>query len=271
MMQALWALWLSAIPALLGASPLFLEKENTGSRICKPAPKWEIDGKTPMKDLIGNVVIVALLKASCHFCLIQTARLGDLRDKLALGKLTNISFMVVNEQDAQSRAMYWELKRRTAEGIPVYQQSPLQNDVWDILEGDKDDFLVYDRCGYLTFHIVLPYSFLHYPYIEAAIRATYHKNICNCSLNANTSISEGFENGKNDAERTKENDHKANNTEPVTDKHHHHHQHVHYHHHQHVHHHHHNLNSNNSTVTPVVTPFNDLSRCSQFEPMDGAV
>ncbi|KAK9979389.1 hypothetical protein ABG768_012820 [Culter alburnus] len=57
-------------------------------------------------------------------------RLGDLRDKLVNGRLTNISFLVVNEQDAQSRAMYWELKRRTAEGIPVYQQSPLQNDMW---------------------------------------------------------------------------------------------------------------------------------------------
>jgi len=72
-------------------------------------------------------------------------RLGDLRDKLVHGKLTNISFLIINEQDAQSRAMYWELKRRTALGIPVYQQSPLQNNVWELLEGDKDDFLVYDR------------------------------------------------------------------------------------------------------------------------------
>uniref|UniRef100_A0A674DM90 Selenoprotein Pb-like n=1 Tax=Salmo trutta TaxID=8032 RepID=A0A674DM90_SALTR len=78
--------------------------------------------------------------------------------------------------------MYWELKRRAPPGIPVYQQAPLQDDVWEALDGDKDDFLVYDRCGRLTFHIVLPYSFLHYPYIEAAVRATYHKDICgNCT------------------------------------------------------------------------------------------
>lgn len=162
----------------------------------------------------------------------QAARLGDLRDKLANGGLTNISFMVVNEQDSQSRAMYWELKRRTAQDIPVYQQSPLQNDVWEILEGDKDDFLVYDRCGYLTFHIVLPFSFLHYPYIEAAIRATYHKNMCNCSLNANFSISESSDSTKN--EPAGENNQRPNSTEPVTAAHHHHHQ-------QHEpHHHHHN-------------------------------
>uniref|UniRef100_A0AAY5F1R7 Selenoprotein P N-terminal domain-containing protein n=2 Tax=Electrophorus electricus TaxID=8005 RepID=A0AAY5F1R7_ELEEL len=84
--------------------------------------------------------------------------------------------------------MYWELKRRAAEGIPVYQQSPLQADVWEALQGDKDDFLVYDRCGLLTFHIVLPYSYLHYPYVEAAIRATYLKDICNCTMDFNSTL-----------------------------------------------------------------------------------
>lgn len=82
--------------------------------------------------------------------------------------------------------MYWEMKRRTSEGIPVYQQSPLQSNVWDTLQGDKDDFLVYDRCGRLTFHIMLPFSILHYPYVEAAVRATYFQNICNCTLDSNS-------------------------------------------------------------------------------------
>lgn len=45
---------------------------------------------------------------------------------------------------------------------------------------------VISRCGLLTFHIVLPYSFLQYPFVEAAIRATYQKNICNCSVSYNT-------------------------------------------------------------------------------------
>ncbi|CAN9503326.1 unnamed protein product [Ophioblennius macclurei] len=95
--------------------------------------------------------------------------------------MADVHFMIVNEREAISRAMYWELKRRAPPGVPVYQQAPFQNDVWEILDGDKDDFLVYDRCGLLTFHVVLPYSFLTEPYVEAAIRATYHKNICNCS------------------------------------------------------------------------------------------
>ncbi|KAJ0058977.1 hypothetical protein NL108_003325, partial [Boleophthalmus pectinirostris] len=36
-------------------------------------------------------------------------------------------------------------------------------------------------CGLLTFHIVLPYSLLNLPYVEAAIRATYFRDICNCT------------------------------------------------------------------------------------------
>ncbi|KAJ7332813.1 hypothetical protein JRQ81_014993 [Phrynocephalus forsythii] len=90
--------------------------------------------------------------------------------------------MIINEKTPFSRAMYWELKRHASEGIPVYQQQIWEPDVWHILDGDKDDFLIYDRCNRLAFHIQLPYSFLHLPYVEAAVRYTYHKDYCgNCS------------------------------------------------------------------------------------------
>ncbi|KAI1883139.1 hypothetical protein AGOR_G00242150 [Albula goreensis] len=170
------ALWLSALSGLLRAETLFVEGDNDPSKICKLPPHWEIAGQTPMESLRGKVAVAS--------------RLGNLRDKLARSGLMDVGFLVVNERTAMSRAMYWELKRRVAEGIPVYQQAALQDDVWEALQGDKDDFLVYDRCGRLTFHIVLPYSFLHYPFIEAAIRATYHKDICgNCSVNSNSTLS----------------------------------------------------------------------------------
>lgn len=42
------------------------------------------------------------------------------------------------------------------------------------------------RCGRLAFHIQLPYSFLHFPYVESAIRFTHSKDFCgNCSLYPN--------------------------------------------------------------------------------------
>lgn len=100
--------------------------------------------------------------------------------------------MIVNEKTPLSRAMYWELKRHSPEGIPVYQQQIWEPDVWQILDGDKDDFLIYDRCNRLAFHIQLPYSFLHLPYVEAAVRYTYHKDHCgNCSWYYSNSSQEG--------------------------------------------------------------------------------
>ncbi|KFO89621.1 Selenoprotein P, partial [Buceros rhinoceros silvestris] len=46
----------------------------------------------------------------------------------------------------------------------------------------KDDFLIYDRCGRLVYHLGLPYSFLPLPYVEESIKIAYCENKCgNCS------------------------------------------------------------------------------------------
>ncbi|NWY59973.1 SELPB protein, partial [Chionis minor] len=95
--------------------------------------------------------------------------------------------MIINEKAPLSRAMFGDLERQAPPGVPVYQPEPEEPDVWQVLGGDKDDFLVYDRCGRLAFHIQLPYSFLHFPYVESAIRFTHSKDLCgNCSLYPNT-------------------------------------------------------------------------------------
>ncbi|NWI60079.1 SELPB protein, partial [Calyptomena viridis] len=95
--------------------------------------------------------------------------------------------MIVNEKAPLSRAMFRELERHAPPGVPVFQPELEDPDVWQVLGGDKDDFLVYDRCGRLAFHIQLPFSFLHFPYVESAIRFTHSKDFCgNCSLYHNT-------------------------------------------------------------------------------------
>lgn len=63
-MWSLLALCLSSLPGLLWTSPLVLEKDGSQSSVCKLAPHWEIDGRSPMKELLGSVVVVALLKAT---------------------------------------------------------------------------------------------------------------------------------------------------------------------------------------------------------------
>ncbi|KAE8636398.1 hypothetical protein XENTR_v10002975 [Xenopus tropicalis] len=105
-------------------------------------------------------------------------RLEDLRLKLEKEKLVGISYVVVNHQGRQSRAKYDLLKSKVSEHIPVYQQEEYQPDVWSLLKGDKDDFFVYDRCGRLVQHLELPYSLLHFPYVEEAIRIAYCEDKC---------------------------------------------------------------------------------------------
>ncbi|XP_075688704.1 selenoprotein Pb-like [Rhinoderma darwinii] len=186
---------------MMGVSSLFIisflgllvvvSSAQNETLICKPPPHWSIGDEEPMGRSIGQVTVVALLQASCGFCLVQAANMGPLRDKLNDRGLSNISYIIVNDQSFVSKLLLPELQRRAPPGIPVYQQLPNQQDVWGILDGSKDDFLIYDRCGRLTFHIRLPLSYLHFPYVEAAINASYYEDYCqNCSFYANITQNE---------------------------------------------------------------------------------
>ncbi|NXQ61667.1 SEPP1 protein, partial [Anthoscopus minutus] len=115
-------------------------------------------------------------------CLRQASSLEDLRVKLENEGLVNISYVVVNHQGPQSRREFHLLKERVSDYITVYQQDEQQEDVWAALNGNKDDFLIYDRCGRLVYHLGLPYSFLHFHYVEESIKIAYCENKCgNCS------------------------------------------------------------------------------------------
>lgn len=105
--------------------------------------------------------------------------------------------MVVNHQGNSSRESYKLLKSSVkSEKIPVFQQEVNQPDVWKLLQGKKDDFLIYDSCGKLTYHLELPYTILSQPYVERAIRKTYCQAICtNCSLEHHPAACSG-RNGK---------------------------------------------------------------------------
>ncbi|KAJ1210190.1 hypothetical protein NDU88_005558 [Pleurodeles waltl] len=108
----------------------------------------------------------------------QASRLEELRLKLEKDGLVNISYIVVNHQGKPSQLKYHLLKERVSENISVYQQDETQPDIWSLLNGNKDDFLVYDRCGRLVSHLGLPYTFLSFPYVEESIRIAYCENKC---------------------------------------------------------------------------------------------
>uniref|UniRef100_A0A8U8CCU8 Selenoprotein P N-terminal domain-containing protein n=1 Tax=Geospiza parvula TaxID=87175 RepID=A0A8U8CCU8_GEOPR len=187
------------------------EETANSSRICQEAPAWTINGSSPMEGAAGQVTVVALLKRS-------PAPRGR-RARLARQGTAHVRYMIVNEKAPLSRAMLPELQRHAPPGVPVLQPEQEDPDVWQVLGGDKDDFLVYDRCGRLAFHIQLPFSFLHFPYVEAAIRSSHIKDFCgNCSLYPNTTqeVRAGMlVNSERDTNPTE--DHK-----PATHAHHHH-------------------------------------------------
>jgi len=73
------------------------------------------------------------------------SRLEDLRVKLENEGLVNISYVVVNHQSPHSQKKFHLLQESVSDHITVYQQDDHQADVWTTLNGNKDDFLIYDR------------------------------------------------------------------------------------------------------------------------------
>lgn len=94
--------------------------------------------------------------------------------------MSNMQILIVNEAEKQSINLYNKLKR-SASNIPVYQdkvESPRNTTIWSLLNGGKDDFYIYDRCGRLAYYVPYPISFLYRPYAQAAILSTYFGEPC---------------------------------------------------------------------------------------------
>lgn len=104
--------------------------------------------------------------------------MDGLRQKLESQGLKDVVYMVVNHQGAQAQRLHTMLEQRLSAHVTLYKQDEQQSDVWRTLSGEKDDFLIYDRCGRLTHHISLPYSVIGVGHVEGAIKDAYCKRLC---------------------------------------------------------------------------------------------
>ncbi|CAM4715790.1 unnamed protein product [Leuciscus chuanchicus] len=138
-----------ALCILVGCSA---ESETDGAR-CKLPPVWKAGEEEPMKNALGHVTV------------------------LENQGYVNITYMVVNNRDERSQKLHHLLEERLL-NITLYAQDLTQPDVWQAVNAEKDDILVYDRCGRLTYHLSLPYTILSHPHVEEAIRKTYCDGIC---------------------------------------------------------------------------------------------
>lgn len=102
----------------------------------------------------------------------------------------NITYMVVNNREEQSQKLHHLLNERLI-NITLYAQDLSQPDVWQTVNAEKDDILVYDRCGRLTYHLSLPYTILSHPHVEEAITHTYCDGICGeCNIESSLQLEE---------------------------------------------------------------------------------
>ncbi|KAL5016478.1 hypothetical protein ScPMuIL_006067 [Solemya velum] len=105
--------------------------------------------------------------------------LQQLSERLAASGMGDINFLIVNAGVMHARTRVDALTRRVT--FPVYQDTP-NSGIWNLLQAGKDDLLVYDKCGKLTFYVPFPDSLLRHSFSETAIMSTYVGNVCDCAL-----------------------------------------------------------------------------------------
>ena len=112
----------------------------------------------------------------------------------------DLEFIIVNSKLSHSQDKLHELTKRVS--FDVYQETD-EEEVWSVMEGDKDDMFVYDRCGRLTYYVPFPLSILNEsPLLSNAILATYFRSPCgaNCDQNKTLEMDEIVKNMEKDFE-----------------------------------------------------------------------
>ncbi|CAG0923001.1 unnamed protein product [Notodromas monacha] len=166
--------------AILGAGAGAQDPDaDPQSHTCLPTKKWSIKGEDVVANSRGNVTLVALLSASCGFCIRQAFFISLLKDRMEQeGHYFNAA--IVNEASMLSMLYSLKLQEATSLKIPVYQETH-QDPVWEILGGSRDDILLYDRCGRLAFHIPMPFSDILSPFqfVQKSLKQVLeNKDLC---------------------------------------------------------------------------------------------
>ncbi|XP_016843676.1 uncharacterized protein LOC100678822 isoform X1 [Nasonia vitripennis] len=155
---------------------------------------------------IGRVNVLAFFDSSWQFSHRQAAMLKVLRERFDKTGFDNIQFFAINASPDESQYIdraeveveeetWKQISPSEAEGRPPVVVSPealiealgpdvyfiQDNDelqIWSKLRAFRDQILVIDRCGRLTYQVIVPWSILHFPYVKAAILSTYKDEPC---------------------------------------------------------------------------------------------
>nr|KAI8749425.1 selenoprotein P-like [Biomphalaria glabrata] len=138
-------------------------------------------GENPLATHSGKVVLVALMKGYCSYCITQASRLDALKSRLASEGYPDIAMVIVNGGESISRNSIANLQQ--ASSIPVIQDNEQHTMYQEIFRRNKDDFIVYDRCGQRSVVIPHPYSFLGHVITERVLKTVHSgRHSCHCQL-----------------------------------------------------------------------------------------
>ncbi|XP_055886895.1 selenoprotein Pb-like isoform X2 [Biomphalaria glabrata] len=138
-------------------------------------------GENPLATHRGKVVLVALMAAHSSYCITQASRLDALKSRLASEGYPDIAMVIVNGGESISRNSIANLQN--ASSIAVIQDNEQHTMYQEIFRRNKDDFIVYDRCGQRSVVIPHPYSFLGYVTTERALKTVHSgRLLCHCQL-----------------------------------------------------------------------------------------
>lgn len=123
-----------------------------------------------------------------------------MRGRLSTKNFGDVRIVIIN---AGTSAHAGLALQAAAGSVPVLQDNPiLSPSIWELMGTTKDDIMVFDRCGRLTYHVIMPWSMLTYPYVKAALLSTYHDEPCGqCNITTTSHNEEEHQNptgGDND-------------------------------------------------------------------------
>ncbi|XP_059487706.1 selenoprotein P-like [Neocloeon triangulifer] len=114
-------------------------------------------------------------------CQRQAVKLQNLQLRLEESEelRAKTSFVIVNENHRRAREEFDHLRNLAGQKIITIQGNGQE---WKSVKGRKDDILIIDKCGRISFHLSLPWSKLQLAYVKAAIVATIKDQPCgSCS------------------------------------------------------------------------------------------
>ncbi|XP_076301850.1 uncharacterized protein LOC143219945 [Lasioglossum baleicum] len=159
------------------------------------------------KGQLGYVNVFAFLDPSWHYSYRQTVMLELLKKRLDRSGFSNILFFVVTpssnlpensvennieirtwkeiSKNSVGQKYIWgidetQLNNQTENkerGIIFLRDAP-ELGIWEHFRASRDEVVVLDRCGKLTYQVIIPWSILYFPYVKAAILSTYKEYPC---------------------------------------------------------------------------------------------